>query len=71
MLSAEHRSPFEWHVLDVRHPRHLAILVAEDLLRVVAVSVGTVVERARAVASIGKMAPPFSATYVVHPAMPQ
>jgi hypothetical protein len=27
------------HVLDVRHPRHLAVLVAKDLLRIVAVSV--------------------------------
>jgi transposase len=33
------------HVLAVRHPRHLAVLVAEDLLRVVAVSVCALVER--------------------------
>ena len=41
-------------VLAVRHPRHLAVLVAEDLLRVVAVADGAAVERALdAIVSVG------------------
>ena len=41
-------------MLHVRHPRHLAVLVAADLLRVAAVADGAAVERALdAIVSVG------------------